>query len=134
MAQHTPSRIVSFCLVILTLNALNAEAQTVRVAAPVVEVIGEGAEPLERLAWTMDPASTSTIQIRNQMIDGYSKVIDIPPGRASVVRTYTLKGMFLREKPITTAVWRIEDATAKLKRLLVTPSHTTLHLVAQLHL
>ena len=115
MSYRTPPVILSLFSVIFTINALTAEAQTIRVASPVVEVLGEGAEPLERIAWAIDPESTSTIQIRSRMIDGYSKVIDIPPGRASVVRMYTLQGMFLRSKPITTAVWRIQDATARLK-------------------
>ncbi len=97
------------------MNTRPAEAQTIRVGSPVVEVLGEGAEPHERLAWNIDPTSTSTIQVRSRMIDGFNTVIEIPPGRRSVVRMYTLKGMFLRSTPITTAVWRIDDATARLK-------------------
>lgn len=104
-----------FTAAALSITAATANAQAPPRAMPrtvTIEIAGEA--PHERLAWQFDASQTSTIQVRVRTARGERAVKDVASDQESVERMFTLRGSFVRSTPITTALWRILDAGARL--------------------
>lgn len=111
------SRHLQFVLILSLvglISPLASHAQTLRAETPTVKVLESGAQPRERLAWQFFPTEQSWLQVSTRTVSGPRAVADVGKDALSVRRMYTLKGAFVRSNPITAAIWRIEDVSARL--------------------
>lgn len=104
---------VSFALLLAAFSPLATFAQAPRAETQTVTVLDSGVEPREREMWRFQQTDASWIQVQTRTVRGPRAVVDVAKDARSLRRMYTLKGSFLRTSPITTAIWRINDAAAR---------------------
>ena len=110
---HDTSQFVLLALLLAVFSPLATFAQAPRAETPTVTVLDSGVEPREREMWRFQQTNASWIQVHTRTVHGPRAVVDVAKDARSLRRMYTLKGSFLRTSPITTAIWRINDAAAR---------------------
>ena len=112
--RHTTSPLfaLTFALLILTGLTETVSGQAPRAAVPTVEVTDQGQSPQTLLRWNPQSDRGVTIQVTTRT--GRLPSADGVNDPNLLEQMYTLQGRFLRQQPITTAIWRIVDASARI--------------------
>ena len=113
MLPHHIHRLLLVQVFCIALSPTILFAQTPRAATPTVTLNDAGSEPRQREAWTFDPASKSRILVSTRTVRGANTVSEVDEDAVSIRRMYSLRGSFQRTTPITSMIWRIDDASAR---------------------
>ena len=108
----TPLFALTFALLIPAGHTPSASAQAPRAVVPTVKVTDPGQSPQDLLRWNPNAARGVTIQVTTRT--GRLPSADGTNDPNLLEKMYTLQGRFLRDQPITTAIWRIVDASARI--------------------